>query len=104
MTKWNRNEKWFHIPSCAARVVMLGEEIFAMVKNMADGSRAVGLFNQGQFPAEVSVKWADLGIKGKWRARDLWRQKDMGMIAAEYTTRLPRRGCFVMRIWPASGD
>lgn len=87
-----------------ARVVMLGEEIFAMVKNMADGSRAVGLFNQGQFPAEVSVKWADLGIKGKWRARDLWRQKDMGMIAAEYTTRLPRRGCFVMRIWPASGD
>ncbi|HPA17355.1 MAG TPA: NPCBM/NEW2 domain-containing protein [Verrucomicrobiae bacterium] len=86
-----------------ARVVMLGEELFAMVKDMADGSKAVGLFNQGQFPAEVCAKWSDLGLAGEWRARDLWRQKDMGVLPEQCATRLARRGCFMMRLWKDVG-
>lgn len=87
-----------------ARVVMLGEEMFAMVKDMADGSKAVGLFNQSQFPAKVTMRWADLGITGPWRARDAWRQKDMGMISAQHEAALARRGCFVMRVWPGGKE
>lgn len=82
-----------------ARVVMLGEETFAMVKDMADGSKAVGLFNQGQFPADVCARWERLGIPGAWRARDLWRQKDIGLLPEQYAAKLARRGCFVMRLW-----
>lgn len=82
-----------------ARVVMLGEDTFAMVKDMADGSKAVGLFNQGYFPAEVSATWGALGIEGAWRARDLWRQKDLGVPPGRHAAKLAARGCFVMRLW-----
>lgn len=81
-----------------ARVVVLGEETFAMVKDMADGSKAVGLFNKGYFPAEVCATWGALGISGNWRARDLWRQRDLGVPPGQFAAKLPARGCFVMRL------
>ena len=39
---------------------------------------AVGLFNRGGAPAEVTAHWADIGVKGEQPVRDLWRQKDLG--------------------------
>ena len=48
------------------------------VKDMEDGSKAVGLCNRGEVAIEVTAKWSDLGLKGKQRVRDLWRQKDLG--------------------------
>jgi alpha-galactosidase len=48
-------------------------------KNLADGSRAVGLFNSGDQGTEsVTVKWTDLDLTGKCAVRDLWRQRDLG--------------------------
>jgi len=82
-----------------ARVVPLGEEAFAMVKDMEDGSKAVGLFNRGEMAAEVSVKWAALGLSSPQRARDLWRQKDLGDFASEYSAKIPRHGGAVFRLW-----
>jgi len=82
-----------------ARVVPLGEEAFAMVKDMEDGSKAVGLFNRGEMAAEVSVKWAALGLSSPQRARDLWRQKDLGDFDSEYSAKIPRQGGAVFRLW-----
>ena len=48
------------------------------VKDLLDGSKAVGLFNRSNTEAQISVRWSDLGISGAWMVRDLWRQKNLG--------------------------
>ena len=47
----------------------LGEETFAMVKELEDGSKAVGLFNRGELPTNVTAKWSALGLTGAQRVR-----------------------------------
>jgi len=83
-----------------ARVVPLGEETFAMVKDMEDGSKAVGLFNRGEMEAPVTAKWSELGLQGSWRARDLWRQKDVGEMSGEIQVKVGRHGGALFRLWP----
>ncbi len=67
-------------------------------KDMADGSKAVGLFNLGDEDGPVTVKWADLGLKGKLKVRDLWRQADLGKFAGQFQTPVPRHGVVLIRI------
>jgi alpha-galactosidase len=82
----------------SARVVPLGEETFLMVKDLEDGSKAVGLCNQGEFPASVIAKWAEIGVKGRPLVRDLWRQRDLGRFASEFSATVPRRGVVLLRV------
>jgi alpha-galactosidase len=53
-------------------------------KPMEDGSIAVGLFNRGDQATTVIALWSDLGIHGKRKVRDLWRQKDVGKFNHEF--------------------
>jgi alpha-galactosidase len=69
-------------------------------KEMEDGSKAVGLFNRGLFPATVSAKWSDLCVSGPQKVRDLWRQQDLGDFKDQYQVTVPRHGCVLVRIWP----
>ncbi len=83
-----------------ARVVPLGPETFAMVKEMTDGSKAIGLFNRGEFPVPVTATWTQLGLSGSQRVRDLWRGKELGKMTGEYGASVPRHGGVVVRMWP----
>lgn len=84
----------------AGRVTQLdGLEVWA--KDMADGSKAVGLFNRSEDEAPVSVSWADLGLSGKQRVRDLWRQKDLGAFDGQFQATVPRHGGVLVKIEPA---
>lgn len=85
----------------AVRVAQHGElEVWA--KDMEDGSKAVGLFNRGYLPNDVTVKWNELGIKGRQHVRDLWRQKDLGGFSDSFTApKVPRHGVLLVRISPA---
>ncbi|HXF10492.1 MAG TPA: NPCBM/NEW2 domain-containing protein [Desulfuromonadaceae bacterium] len=69
-------------------------------KDMEDGSKAVGLFNLGREEQSVTAKWSDLGISGKQKVRDLWRQKDLGVFAEKFTATVPYHGVVLVRIWP----
>lgn len=80
------------------RVVTLSEETFLMVKDLVDGTRAVGLFNRGEFPIEVTASWSDIGVRGRQPVRDLWRQQDLGRFQDAFAATVPRRGCVVVRI------
>jgi alpha-galactosidase len=84
-----------------AQVVPLGEETFAMVKDLEDGSRAVGLFNRGEMETTVVAPWSTLGLDGKQHARDLWRQRDLGPVDSEYRSSIPRHGVVLLRLRPA---
>jgi alpha-galactosidase len=70
------------------------------VREMEDGSKAVGLFNRGEGLAEVTALWADVGVEGGQRIRDLWRQKDLGVHKDSFTAYVARHGVVMVRIWP----
>ncbi len=51
------------------------------VKELEDGSKAVGFCNFGLEKVEQNFKDFDkIGLKGKYTVRDLWRQKDIATI------------------------
>ena len=81
-----------------ARIVKLDDETFLMVKDLDDGSKALGLCNAGELPAEVTAKWKDVGVTGKHVVRDLWRQKDIGSFDTEFKAQVPRRGVVLVRV------
>jgi hypothetical protein len=69
-------------------------------KELADGGKAIGLFDLGDEDATVAVVFADVGATGTQRVRDLWRQKDLGSFSERYQTRVPRHGAALVRIAP----
>ncbi len=81
-----------------ARVDSLDSDTFLMIKEMQDGSKAVGLCNRGETPHRVSAAWSRIGVQGKQIVRDLWRQKDLGRFDAAFTANVPRHGVVLVRI------
>jgi len=79
-------------------VIEKSENCFLMVKNLVDGSKAVGLFNRSKNDAEVEVNWAELQISGKQTVRDLWRQKDLGKFNGKYNVQVPAQGVVMVII------
>jgi alpha-galactosidase len=67
-------------------------------REIGDGALAVGLFNRGEGLRSVTAKWADLGIAGPRRVRDLWRQKDLGVFENEFGGFVGRHGCLLLRL------
>ncbi len=81
----------------AARVAQEGPlEVWA--KDLEDGSKAVGLFNLGELPTTVTVKWSDLGLKGQASVRDLWRQKDLGAFADAFSAPVAHHGVVFVKV------
>jgi alpha-galactosidase len=69
---------------------------------LADGSKAVGLFNLDEVPLSVTAKWSDIGVTGRQSVRDLWRQQDLGQHNSEFSAEIPRHGCVLVKISPAA--
>ena len=72
-------------------------------RDLADGSKAVGLFNLGTEPAEVTVNWSDVDVTGSQTVRDLWRQQDLGTFDGQFSTEVPPHGVVLVKIAPATG-
>jgi len=68
-------------------------------KEMEDGSFAIGLFNIGEYENTISIHLQDLGLEGKHRVRDLWRQKDMGKFTGVFEMKVPKHGAGLVRIY-----
>ncbi len=79
-------------------VIMKTDDRFLMVKNLADGSMAVGFFNRGKSTTEVTVNWAELQLSGKQSVRDLWRQKEMGVYKQKFSAQVPANGVVMIKI------
>jgi alpha-galactosidase len=71
------------------------------MKPLADGSRAVILFNRGSEPAEIHVSWDEIGLpRGKASVRDLWRKEDAGSFAGRYAGKAEPHGVVMIRVTP----
>jgi alpha-galactosidase len=82
----------------AADRVSRNGELEVWARPLADGSVAVGLFNRDEMDMPVGVSWADLGINGPQRVRDLWRQKDLGTFEREFSSVVPRHGALLVKV------
>ena len=82
----------------AAVLMRSGKKTFLLIKDLADGSKAVGLFNPGERATVVSVSWSALGVAGRRSVRDLWRQKDLGSFAAGFQARVARHGVELVKV------
>lgn len=67
---------------------------------MDDGSKAAGFFNPTSTEITVSADWVSLGIYGKYRVRDLWRQKDLGIFEKSFSVKVPSHGVVLVRMFP----
>ena len=79
-------------------VIKIDADRFLMIKNLEDGSKAVGLFNRGKNEAEVSVDWTALQLSGKQSVRDLWHQKVLGDFDQKFTAKVPAQGVVMVKI------
>jgi len=81
-----------------AKAIVRNDSTFIMVKNMADGSKAIGLFNRNNAQKDVTVNWNELQLSGKQQLRDLWRQKDIGIFSSSFTTAVPPKGVIMLKL------
>ena len=81
-----------------ARIVKQDETEFILLKDMEDGSKALGLFNLGSRPQKLSVSWSDLGLAQDQSVRDLWRQLDLGEFASGFAATVPSHGVALVRV------
>ncbi|MBV8551610.1 MAG: glycoside hydrolase family 27 protein [Acidobacteriaceae bacterium] len=71
----------------------------AWVKDLADGSRAIGIFNRADDSADVRVKWPDLGFKkAPHHARDLWSHTTVKVKGPEYAATVPGHGVVLLLV------
>jgi len=72
------------------------------VKPLADGSRAVVLFNRSQKNAEIAVSWIELGypLRLKAEVRDLWKHKNLGRYKRKFSAEVPSHDVVMIKITP----
>jgi alpha-galactosidase len=74
------------------------EKLEVWARPLADGTTAVALFNRGLKSYDVTVRWADIGLRGRQPVRDLWLKKDVGEFADSFTANVPRHGAMMIKI------
>jgi alpha-galactosidase len=93
------------------RVIREGNNEMIMVKELEDGSLAVGLFhvtvdikdpsgylNWGE-PVKINVTPEELGLSGSFKIRDVWKQQDLGEYTGKYEAEVPYHGVKLVRIY-----
>lgn len=71
------------------------------VRDLANGDKAVGLFNRGDKEQEISFEWSQLGIHGISKTitvRDLWKHSDLGVQQEKYSALVPNHGVVLLRV------
>jgi hypothetical protein len=68
------------------------------VKELEDGSKAVGIFNTSDKSEVVRFHWNELLASPNQKVRDLWRQKDLGVFNGMFSTRVAAHGVTLIKI------
>ena len=69
------------------------------MKELADGSRALGFFNRGDTEAKMNFnKLNYLGLGGTRHVRDLWRQVDLPDTRGSLRLTIPAHGVMLVKV------
>jgi len=96
-----------------AKILKYADNELIMVKDLEDGSKAVGLFyvsgnppvpadyfewEAQRAPRKIKVNLSELGINGKADVRDVWRQNSMGSFENTFEADVPWHGVVFVKI------
>lgn len=96
------------------RLLLEENDMQVWVKPLEDGSYAIGIFNIDGFgkTPQSYFRWGDeqsrnyeldldrIGLKGKWRVRDLWRQQDIHSAVSHISAVIRHHGTVMYRLYP----
>jgi len=80
-----------------AKQVIKDKDIQVWVKNLADGTKAIGIFNLGDKTEKYTLNLNAIDLKGNQNLHDLWRQKDLGSFTGKFDTKIPSHGVFLFK-------
>ncbi len=81
-----------------AERVINKDSIQVYVKDLADGTKAIAIFNTSNFYKKYSLNFSEVGLKQNYKVRDVWRQKDIGMGLKSISRKLPPHGVFLFKV------
>ena len=69
-------------------------------KELADGSRAVVLFNRSADEADIAFSWPEIGLPEylSLKVRDLWQHEDAGTFDGSHSARVPSHGVVMLSV------
>lgn len=85
-------------------VAVPGKSIFhddtmdIVIKDLANGDKAVGLFNLKDEEATLTLDWKLAGLDGAKIVRDIWRQKNVGIYKNSFSAQVPSHGVILVRL------
>lgn len=83
---------------CAEPVVMIDKQ-WVLKKSLADGSVVVGVFSlDDKHDSQIELDFHQVGLTGPLRVRDLWRQKNLGVISNGLEFKVGPSGCAVVKL------
>ena len=84
----------------AGRRVRNDGHLEVWARPLADGSRAVVLFNRSEKPAEITAFWPEAGYPASMRleVRDLWEHTSLGSKTEKFTANVPAHGVVMVRL------
>jgi alpha-galactosidase len=68
------------------------------VKELQDGSKAVGVFNISDKYQTININWSELGISGVTKVRDVWRQKYLITDNKVLKANVPSHGVVLVKV------
>jgi alpha-galactosidase len=68
------------------------------MKPLADGSKAIGIFNRAPSPLPAELDISKLGFAPGAHARDLWQGKDLGKLSGPFAAMIPGHGVLLLRV------
>jgi alpha-galactosidase len=80
-----------------AKVVLKNTDLQVWVKNLADGSKAIGIFNLKNEKQTLNLNWSDFNEKKPTSIRDVWRQKKSDENTVLKST-LEAHGCMIFKV------
>ncbi len=83
-----------------AQQVIKTETYQVWMKELDDGSTAIGIFNMSDKDDVVRFYWNSLRLGDKQKVRDLWRQKDLGKFPDMFATRVAAHGVTLIKTEP----
>jgi alpha-galactosidase len=86
-----------------ARLLSKTASTDTVVRSLKGDALAVGLFNRGGQPTEMSIKWADLDLAGKkFTVRDLWKHSAVPVTGDGYSVMVAAHGVVLLKLTPKS--
>ena len=77
------------------------DNVFSLVKPLANGDYAIGMFNFGDRAGEMSLQFWDIGIPAAsgrgLSVYDCWKHEELGVFTERYVTTVEPHGCMVLR-------